>query len=304
LKSLEEREKEREEKKRRVCDAFFLHTYKALYIECIGTYEKKLMDKWWNHLFLLSIIPLCYSQGVPLTQPTLTSITPINSTALNVSWQFASSIYDQSNLIQIYIDFYEFYFNYGPINTSIIYTFTSNKTITNLVENFDLVNAYYYVCFSSNSTNTNTTEFLFISTCQLVRTCLRSNSSACPQNGFVVISSSSITSSSFIITVDWLQNLLYTPISTTVQLASTGVTGTALAVTQNSTYINLPYQFSNLQSQTNYTVNIIVNYTLFNTIMSNTIVYSVTTSRSSNLFNTGDILIFVPWSVLLSFLFS
>jgi len=262
------------------------------------------MDKWWSYLFLLSIIPLCYSQGVPLTQPTLISITPINSTALNVSWQFADSTYDQSNLILIYINFYEFYYNYGPINTSIVYTFTTNKTITNLIQNFDLVNAFYYVCFSSNSTNTNTTEFLFIETCQLIQTCSRSNSSSCPQNGFVVITNSSITSSSFIINVNWLQNLLYVQNSTTVQLASNGATGTSLASTQNATYINLPFQFSNLQSQTSYTVNIIVNYILFGASMTNTIVYTVTTSRSSNLFYTGDILIFVPCSVLLSFLFS
>ncbi len=289
--------------KKKVCETFSLHIYKALYIECVGTYEKNLMDKWWHHLFLLSIIPLCYSQGIPLTQPTLLPITPINSTALNVSWQFASPIYDQSTLIEVDIDFYEFYYNYGPVNYSVDYTFTpANKTITSLVENFELVNAFYYVCFSSNSTNSNTTVFLFVETCQLKQTCLRSNSS-CPQNGFVVISQSSITSNSFIINVLWLQNLLYTQNATSVQLTN-GATGTALSSTQNSTYINLPYQFSGLQSQTSYTVIITVSYIVFGQSMTNVMNYTVTTSRSSNLFHTGNILIFVVWSVLLSFVFS
>jgi hypothetical protein len=268
------------------------------------------MDNWWNflylHLFFLSIVPLCHSQsGVPLTQPTLLSITPISSSALNVTWQFASSTYDQSNLIQIYIEFYEFYYNYGPIITSVNYTFTStNKTITYLTQNFQLVNAFYYVCFSSNSTNINSTESLFIQTCQLKQTCSRSSSSICPQNAFVIISYTNVSSNSFIIIVNWLQKLPYTQNTTTVQLVNNGVTGTALASTQNNTYISLPYRFSGLQSQTNYTVNIIINYILFGNSMTDVINYTVTTSRSSNLFYTGDILSFVICLVHLSFLFS
>lgn len=264
------------------------------------------MNNWWNQFFFLLIIPICYSQSnIPLTEPKLISITPINSTSLTVTWAFASSIYDQSDLIKIFIDFYEFTFDYSPQNTSVDYIFTStNKTITNLTQTFQLVNAFYYVCFSSNSTNSNSTTFLFVRTCHLIRTCSRENSSICPQTGFVVISQADVTSNSFTIYVQWLQNLPYSQNATTVQLSSTGATGTALSSTENTTYINLPYRFSNLQSQTSYTVNIIVTYIVFDQSITDVMNYTVTTSHSSNLFNTGDSSIFIFWSVLLSFLFS
>ncbi|CAF4705732.1 unnamed protein product, partial [Rotaria socialis] len=130
----------------------------------------------------LSIGPLCNCQtGPSITQPKLISIIPINSTALTVNWAFAATSIDQSDLIRIYIVFYEFFYSYNATYASNNYTFTSaNKTITSLTKNFDLVNAYYYVCFSSNSTVTNVSVFLsIVNICTLTRTCLRSNA-ACP----------------------------------------------------------------------------------------------------------------------------
>ncbi|CAF2503525.1 unnamed protein product [Rotaria sp. Silwood2] len=248
---------------------------------------------------------LCHSQvNIPLTEPKLIAVTAVNSTALTVTWEFANSTYDQSDTIKIVIEFYEFYFNYGPINTSINYTFTStNKTITSLTKNFDLVNAFYYVCLSSNSTNINVTVSLVKKTCQLKRTCSRFNSSICSEVPFVVISHMVSSSNSFIINVNWLKNVPYLRNGTTVQLINNGVTGTSLSLTENNTYINQPYQFSGLQSNTNYTVNIIVNYTIFGRSLSDVIYYNVQTSRSSNLFYTSDSFILMVCSVFLFFSF-
>ncbi|CAF0792081.1 unnamed protein product [Rotaria sordida] len=268
------------------------------------------MDSWWNffYIFLLlfSYILLCHSQvNIPLTEPKLIAVTPINSTALTVRWKFANSTYDQSDFIQIVIQFYEFYYNYGPINTSISYTFTStNKTITNLTKNFEFVNAFYYVCLLTNSTNINVTMPLITRTCQLKRTCLRLNSSICSEVPFVIISNTYKSSNLFIINVNWLKNLPYSRNTTTVQLINNGVIGTTLSSTENDTYISQPYQFSSLQSNTNYTVNITVSYTIFNRILSDMIYYNIQTSRSSNLFYTSDSFIFMICSVFLFFSFS
>jgi hypothetical protein len=266
------------------------------------------MDSWWNfsHIVLILILPLCHAQsGVYITEPKLLSVAPINSTALNVTWQFDTAI-DQSNLVQVLIEFYEFYFNYGPIYTPINYTFTlANKTSTTyLTQNFQLVNAYYYVCFSSNSTLTNTTLFLFKKTCLLRRTCSRLNSSICPQTFFDIISATDISSNAFTININWLKSLPYTPGVSAVNLAANSVTGTQLSQTDNGTYIIVPYRFSGLQWNTSYVVNVIANYTIFSTSMSDVMNYTVSTSRSSNFFYTCDSLIFIAWSVLLSFLFS
>jgi hypothetical protein len=257
-------------------------------------------------LFLLLIATLCHSQtGISLTQPNLIAVTPVNSTALNVTWQFAPTNYDQSDLIRVYINFYEFFFNYGPMNTSVNYVFTTaNKTITSLIKNFQLVNAFYYVCLSSNSTLTNYTQFLFVQTCQLKRTCSRANSSVCPQTGFIVVSTTTVSANSFTITVNWLNNLPYNRNTTNAQLIPNGAQGTLLTQSINTTYTSLPYQFTGLQPQTIYTVNIIVNYALFGHSLTDTMNYIVTTSRSSNLVSTGNISIFIAWSVLLSVLFS
>lgn len=255
---------------------------------------------------LLLILVGCDCQtGTSLTEPKLTAVIPLNSTALSVSWEFASSQLDQSDLIRVTIDFYEFFTNYGSNLTSRNYVFTpSNRTITSIVENFQYVNIFYYVCFSSNSTSTSISNFLYLRTCRLVRTCSRANPSICPQNGFTIATPSTITSNSFIITVHWLNNLPYIRDATIVKLAGNGATGTPLASSTNSTYTSLPFQFTGLQSQTSYTVDIFGNFTLFGSSLTNMTSLSVTTSRSSNLVYTGNIASFVLWSVLLSWLFS
>jgi hypothetical protein len=121
---------------------------------------------------------------------------------------------------------------------------------------------------------------------------------------FTMISYSNVLSNSFIITVSWLKNLPYAQIMTMVRLVNNGVIGTALLTTENSTYFNRPYQFSGLQSQTNYTVNVTVSYMIFNRIITNSMNSIVTTSGSSNLFANGDMRIFIAWSVLLACIFS
>ncbi|CAF4824046.1 unnamed protein product [Rotaria sp. Silwood2] len=147
-----------------------------------------------------------------MTEPKLTSAIPINSTALTINWKFADISVDRSDLIRIYIIIYEYYYEYNRIYTSTNYTFTSiNKTITSLTKNFELVNAYYYICFSSNSTVTNFSQYLFIlNTCILTRTCLRSNT-ACPGPSSVIILSTNISSNSFIISFLWPNDLPYSP---------------------------------------------------------------------------------------------
>lgn len=254
-------------------------------------------------LFILVLVD-CQT-GTSLTEPKLLGVIPLNSTALNVSWAFASTQLDQSDLIRVTIDFQEFFANYGPSLTSRNYVFTSmNRTINSTVENFQYVNFFYYVCFSSNSTSSLISNFLYVRTCRLVQTCSRASSSLCPQNGFAFATASTITSNSFIITVHWMNNLPYIRNATIVSIVGNGVTQTALASTTNSTHTSFPYQFTGLQSQTSYTVNVFVNFTLFESSLTNMTSLIVTTSRSSNLGYTGNIASFVLWSVLLSWLFS
>jgi hypothetical protein len=263
-------------------------------------------------LLIFSILTLCYCQTYQpyITQPTLVSVIPINSTALNVTWQFANSSIDQSDLIRIYIVFYEFYYNYSAVYASTNYTFIStnntftstNKTITNLTINFDLVNAYYYVCFSSNSTITNVTQYLAIlNTCVLTRTCLRSNTT-CPGPSSVNISATSITINSFIISFLWPNDLPYSPISFSAQLINNNQIGTALSVTRNFSYTNRPYQFTGLQSATTYTVNTSFTYTILGNIITNTTTLTVTTSCSWKLVYSSN-LSFIFFSFLVIFFF-
>ncbi|CAF5205619.1 unnamed protein product, partial [Rotaria magnacalcarata] len=240
--------------------------------------------------------------NIPLTEPKLTSITAVNSTALTVTWVFANATYDQSDLIRITIKFYEFYYNYGPVNTSISYTFTAtNKTITSFTRNFDLVNAFYYVCLSSNSTNVNASSPLVKTTCLLERTCSRANSSICSQIPFVIISNGASSSNSLNININWLKQLPYTQNGATVQLINNSATGTLSTSTENNTYAIQTYQFSSLQSNTSYTAYIIVNYTIFGGILTDAINYTISTSRALNIFSTGDSFIFMICSVFLVF---
>ncbi|CAF1130137.1 unnamed protein product [Adineta steineri] len=261
-----------------------------------------------SHIFLIfiSTITLCYCQIAPyITEPKLTSVIPINSTALTLTWQFADLSVDRSDLIQISIIFYEYYYSYNKTYPSIDYTFTStNKTITNLTKNFELVNAYYYVCFSSNSSITNVTQYLFVTNCILTRTCLRSNA-ACPPPSNVLISSANIQSNSFLISFLWPNDLPYTPISFTTQLINTNQTGTALNLIQNTTYTNRSYQFTGLQSRMTYTINTSFTYTILNSMTkTNTTILTVTTSCSLKLVYTGDFLVsFFSFSVILFTIF-
>jgi len=256
-------------------------------------------------LLIFSIVTLCYCQTYQpyITQPTLISVIPINSTALTVTWQFADPSIDRSDLIRIYIVFYEFYYNYSAVYASTNYTFTStNKTITNLTINFDLVNAYYYVCFSSNSTITNVTQYLaIVNTCVLTRTCLRSNT-ACPGPSSLIISSTSITTNSFIISFLWPNDLPYSPISFSAQLINNNQIGTALSVTQNFSYTNRPYQFTSLQSATTYTVNTSFTYTILGNIITNTTTLTVITSCSWKLVYSNN-LSFIFFSFLVIYFF-
>ena len=228
---------------------------------------------------LLAIVSLSSCQ-LFLTEPRLTSVIPVNSTALIVTWQFANESIDRSDLIEIYVSFYEYYYGYNQTYVSTNYTFIStNKTITSLTRNFDLVNAYYYVCFSSNSTVRNTTRYLSIlNRCVLTRTCLRSNQ-ACPGPSSALITSTSITSISFQISFLWPTDLPFTPNSFSVQLITNGQIATALSPTRNSSFINYSYQFLGLQSSTTYTVNASFTYTLlFASPITNVTILTVTTS--------------------------
>ena len=266
------------------------------------------MDNYWYFSYiLLSIVTLCYCQTDPyITEPKLTSVIPINSTALTVTWQFADSSIDRSDLIRISIVFYEYYYGYNRTYPSTNYTFIStNKSITSLTRNFDLVNAYYYVCFSSNSTVTNVSQYLaIVNNCILTRTCLRSNA-ACPGPSSVIILPTSISSNSFIISFLWPNDLPYSSNLFTTQLISNNQIGTALGLMQNSTYTNRPYQFTGLQSRTTYTVNTSFTYSILNNItMMNTTTLTVTTSGSSKLFYTGGLSFSLSsFSVMLFFIF-
>jgi hypothetical protein len=246
-------------------------------------------------LLILSIVTLCYCQIYQpyITEPKLISVVPVNSTALTVNWQFADDSIDQSDLIEIYIIFYEYYYGYNQTYASTNYTFTpTNKTITSLTINFDLVNAYYYVCFSSNSSITNITQYVAIlNRCILTRTCLRSNT-ACPGPSSVITTSTSIASDSFIISFLWPNDFPASQDSFSAQLINNGQIGTALSITQNDSYTNRPYQFTGLQSGTTYTVNTSFTYTIFNGITTmNITTLTVNTSRSWKLFDPSALLV-------------
>jgi hypothetical protein len=268
------------------------------------------MDNYWcSSYILLSIVTLCHCQTYPhITEPKLTSVIPINSTALTVNWLFADASIDRSDLIRIYIVFNEFYYTYyNRTYASTNYTFTSiNKTVTSLTKNFELVNAYYYVCFSSNSTIKNISRYLaIVNNCILTRTCLRSNT-ACPGPSPVIILSTNISSNSFIISFVWPKDLPYSSNSFTAQLINNNQTGTALSLTQNTRYTIRRYQFTSLKSGTTYTVNTSFTYTILNsTTKTNTTILTVTTSGSSKLLYTGDLSLFtfVSFSVVLFFVF-
>lgn len=246
-------------------------------------------------LLFFSFVILCYCQIYEpyITQPQLISVIPVNSTALTVTWQFANSSIDESDLIEIYIIFYEYYYGYEQVYASTNYTFTStNKTITNLTMNFQLVNAYYYVCFSSNSTITNVTQYVAVlNQCILTRTCLRSEA-ACPGPSIVLITSASITSNSFLISFLWPIDLPYSYNSSSAQIVGNGQIGTPLSSTQNTSYTNQSYQFTGLQSTTTYTVNTSFTYTNFNGVVTtNTTTLSVTTSSAWRFVYSSDTLL-------------
>ena len=251
----------------------------------------------------LCLLPqLCQSQAdVPLTEPQLVSISPVNSTALTVVWQFASSAIDQSDLIRVSISFFEFYYNYNGSAIVNNYTFTTaNKTQTSLTKNFDLVNAFYYVCFQSNSTRTNATRFVYASNCMFTRTCLRANSSSpCPPASLAMISATDVTSSGFVINIHWLKNLPYVRNTSSVALTNGSSQGTALSAVDNGTFTTVPYRFSGLQSSTTYVVNTSVTYTLLGSSLAEMRTLSVMTSRSS--FHSGDVFLSVAVSVLFYF---
>ncbi|CAF4242636.1 unnamed protein product, partial [Adineta steineri] len=86
--------------------------------------------------------------------------------------------------------------------------------------------------------------------------------------------------------------LPYTLTSTQVQLINTNTYGTQTGTTYNTTYIMQSFLFSNQQPKTTYTVNTIVNYTIFTTAIAETYNFTLTTSRSSILVRTSDIFIF------------
>ncbi|CAF0878075.1 unnamed protein product [Adineta ricciae] len=246
-------------------------------------------------LFLIySLVSLCHCQtSVYITEPKITSIVPVNSTALTINWQFADSSIDQSSLIRIYITILEYYTKYNTTTYSANFTSTaSNKTVTSWTQNFPLVNAFYSVCFSTNSTITNVTYFIATTKCQLAQTCSRQNSSNCPNASAVNIQAASITSNSFLITVNWYNVLPITRNSTLVQISSLNSNATYISLVTNDTYNIESYQFSNLQARTTYVVTTTVNYLLANQLKTETYSSSVTTSRSAKLFSTSDILLF------------
>lgn len=258
------------------------------------------------YIFILShsIVTFCHCQiFVFITEPRVTSIVPLNSTALTVNWEFASQAYDQSDLIRIYIVFYEFYYTYNRVYASTNYTFTTaNKTITSLTKNFELVNAYYYVCFSSNSTVTNVSQYLsIINSCTLTRTCSRSGNS-CPGPSVVTVLATNITSNSFTILFLWPNDLPYTWNSSAVKLTNNSQTVSAYLSSQNNTYTTRSYQFTGLKSQTSYTVNASFSYAILGgTPTTNITILTVKTSCSSKLLCADDLLFLLSCSMILFF---
>lgn len=266
--------------------------------------QSKLMDNFRSTIYVcLLLIFGCHCQtSVSFSEPKLISVTPVNSSALTILWQFADSTYDQSDLIRVSIDISEFYFNYNRTYASTNFTFTvTNKTITTLTRSFELVNAYYYVCFSSNSTATNTSYFLaVVNNCRLTRTCLRSNT-ACPGPSSLAVSATNITSTSFVVSFYWPNDLPFSPTTFTARLLNNSQSGTPLSVTQNSSYTIRPYQFSGLQARTTYFVNTSVIYSIFSSpATTNVTTLTVTTSTSSTIFCSGEVsFLFSFFSVML-----
>lgn len=268
-------------------------TYKNRVLKHQVEQTTDLMTRGWNDrslaVYLLCTVVLCVVHAdVSLTEPRLISIAPISSTALVVRWEFADAAFDQSDLIQISITFNEFFFNYNSTPVVNNFTFTAqNKTITTLTRTFPLVNAFYYVCFSSNSTSANSTRFVFSNKCSLVRTCERYNTSVCLPASFVRISTTNISSNAFTILIQWLKNLPYTRNSATAQLIGQSGQGTALSAIENDTYISFPFRFSGLSPNTTYTVNTSTSYRLLDQLTTNIQTVSVTTSGSTHVFFTG-----------------
>lgn len=244
-------------------------------------------------VLLLSLAPLCHGQtSVYLTEPTLTSVVAVNSTALTVNWQFADAVIDQSDLIRVYIIIAEYFTGYNTALYTANYTFTTNKTITSWTQNFPLVNAFYSVCFSSNSTKTNVTQFVAVSQCRLARTCLRTNSSVCPSALPAVVLASSVASTSFLIVVHWFNTSSFVYNTTSVQLAGANTPGTLISSVSNGTYFIQTFRFTDRQPRTTYTVNAMLTYAVANQLRTDTSNLTVTTSRSSKPFLTSDLLIF------------
>lgn len=240
-------------------------------------------------LYFLNLFSSSVEQDLPISEPRLISVDPVNSTALTVTWQFLNATFDQSDRIDISITFQEFFFSYNVTYPPINYTFTmNNKTITSVTQNFLLVNAFYVVCFTSNSSQTNSSRYLFNQQCLFKRTCSRVNASICPSASLISLSSSSISSNSFLLTIHWLKNLPYLRQTTNAQLLNSTGQGTALNLVDNETYTSFPYQFMNLRSSSTYTVNVSVSYLLFNRSFSEVQLVSVSTSRSSNMFRAGE----------------
>ncbi|CAF0817183.1 unnamed protein product [Adineta ricciae] len=256
------------------------------------------MRIYWCSLHILFLSIVSYQITPDITEPRITSIVPINSTALTVNWQFADTSIDRSDLIRISIDFYEYYYSYNRTYLGTNYTFVStNKTITSLTKNFELVNAYYYVCFSSNSTVTNVSVYLAITNnCILARTCSRSNTT-CSGPSSVLISSINMSPTAFLISFLWPNDLPYKPISFTANLINNNQSGTPLSVIQNSTHTNRSYLFNGLTSNTAYTVNTSFTYSaLYNVTKVNTSTLIVTTSSSARIFYTGVVHFF--WVIM------
>lgn len=261
-----------------------------------------MIERCW--LLLLCIVHY-QCQSIPtLTEPRLSSIVPVNSTALRVFWTFANSAFDQSDSIQINIVFNEYFYGYNRTYPAIQYQFdANNKTITNLTRNFELVGAHYFICFSSNSSRTNFTQyFLFNSECRLARTCVRSNQS-CPSPASFTLESVSSTSNSFTVAGMWPLEIPYSPVNFTVQLATNNQSGALTSVTQNVSHLIRRYDFNNLQPSTNYLVNSVVYFQRpDNQLQQNTITLNMsTTSLSLSLFSTTSVKCFL---FFLCFVFS
>ncbi|CAF1279897.1 unnamed protein product [Adineta ricciae] len=218
------------------------------------------------HILFLSIVSCQITPDI--TEPRITSIVPINSTALTVNWQFADTSIDRSDLIRISIDFHEYYYTY-------------NRTYSGTNYTKRLLLCLFLIQFNP-------------------RTCSRSNTT-CSGPSSVLISSINMSPTAFLISFLWPNDLPYKPISFTTHLINNNQSGTPLSVIQNSTYTNRSYLFSGLTSSTVYTVNTSFSYsTLYNVTKTNTSTLIVTTSSSARMFYTGVVHFF---SVIMFVLF-